>query len=373
MNKLLLLISLLSLVASACSSSEEPMQAVKMPKAAKGPGPAFTFEQLLYENDYNAVPLDDDPAYYVNDLLDSALIGMAYQLPNNRAFAPGVFAVVPPPQEKTWYKASLRALKKSTDMRSPLSARGQVVFSWERAGNNLHYHAYPIKELLEQQNKQIIDKWETVEVWQEVPDDLQQGDVFKAYVWNAEGGILYIDDFMVTAWTAKKRPIDLEAAKTRLLVEQGYEHEVPSNDYTTKYAHRGVYSNMIANLPNYNAYGKTYTTTAQEQQLKAGAVLRIRFSALMQDKIFRNNKVAVMVCSVERGTETIQWESMGINSRLWKDGQQLNKEWKELEWWQTLPADLRPTDVVKIYAWNNLGTIVYIDDLTVEVVEEKTS
>ena len=79
MNKLLLLLSILALGLAACGGEQQEKLEVGMPKIGKRPGAAFTFEQLLYENNYNAVPLDDDPAYYVNDILDSALIGLAYK------------------------------------------------------------------------------------------------------------------------------------------------------------------------------------------------------------------------------------------------------------------------------------------------------
>ncbi|MGH1335714.1 MAG: hypothetical protein ACRBFS_06265 [Aureispira sp.] len=345
----------------------------KAPKELPKPDSALEFGYLLYDDDFNAVPVDEDPTYYTNDVLDSALIGLSYKLTNARAFAPGVFAIVRPDKRPTWYHVSLRALKQSKDMQEPLSARGLVVLSWERAGNMQHYVTYPIKDLLKQQNRQMIDKWETLETWHQVPDDVQEGDLLKIYVWNPEGGTIYVDDFMVTAWSKPTPPVDVTKEKMRLLVDQSYEHEAPSSSITTKYAQRGTYSNVIGNLEGYSAYGQTYETSAEAHQLKGGDALRIRFGALKQDKLQRSDHAALMVCSVERDGASIHWESFGINSRLWEEGQQLIKEWKELEWWQVLPQDLRPTDTLKIYVWNNRGILIYIDDLSVEVVETVTA
>lgn len=372
-NKILLLSCCLCWSWMACSpTGEQNKPNGRAAMAPQKPDPTLAFDYLLYNNDYNAVPVDEDPVYYTNEVLDSALIGMAYKLTNQREYAPGLFAKVGPAAKATWYHLTMRALKLSTDMQDPLSARGRIVFSWERAGQITHYKTYPIKELLEQQNRQIIDKWETVEVWQAVPNGLQDGDVLKVYVWNPEGGTLYVDDFAVTAWTKPTLPVANANKKMRLIVEQSYEHEEPSLSITNKHAQRGSYSNAIGNLADYNAYGKTYTTSLQDQQLTGGDALRIRFAALKQDKFLRSDHVALMVCSVERAGESIYWESWSITSRLWKEGKQLTNEWKQLEWWQVLPEEAQPTDVLKIYVWNNYGTLIYIDDVSVEVVDKTT-
>ncbi len=372
-KKFLLLIGCLCFCLTACDYSYKRNYGPEdiSSKPAEGPGASFKFDYLLYENDYNGVPLDDDPAYYTNEILDSALIGLAYKLTNDRAFAPGVFAIVAPSREKTWYHVSFRALKLSKDMEEPLSARGQVVLSWERSGGMAHYITYSIKELLKRQNRQIIDKWETVELWQEVPKDVKEGDLLKIYVWNPEGGTIYLDDFVVTAWSEQKAPVAEEEVKMRLLVDQGYEHEVPSNSnsISSQYAYRGMYSNVVGNLPDYNAYGKTYLTSLQDAQLQSGSILRIRFAALKQDKIRRSEQVGAMICSVERDGKNLYWQPFGINSRLWEEGEQVIKVWKELEWWQVLPQDLRPTDLLKVYVWNNHGTLIFVDDLSIEVAE----
>lgn len=357
----------------ACSSPDETGRDTKKMAAYQLPLPApnLKFDYLLYDNNYNAVPMDEDPIYYTNEVLDSALVGMAYQLTNERAFAPGLFAVVNPDKSPTWYHLSLKVLKQSTDMVAPLSARGVVVFSWERGGNMAHYFTYPVKDLLKEQNKQMVDKWERIETWQKVPSDVQEGDLLKIYVWNPEGGTIYVDDMTVTAWSQQVPPVDLSNKKMRLLVEQGYEHEAPSGEITNQYAHRGTYSNVVGNLENYNAYGRTYETSLQDAQLEGGDVLHISFAALKQDQLHRSDHAALMVCSVEREGKSIYWQGKGINSRLWENGEQLIKKWKELDWWQVLPEDVRPTDVLKIYAWNTRGVLVFIDDLSVEVVENQ--
>lgn len=357
----------------ACSSPDEAAESTEDKAAYQLPLPApnLKFDYLLYDNKYNAVPVDEDPTYYTNKVLDSALVGLAYQLTNEQAFAPGLFAVVAPDKNPTWYHLSLKVLKESKDMVAPLSARGTVVFSWEREGTMAHYFTYPIKDLLKEQNRHMVDKWETIEVWHQVPSAIQEGDLLKIYVWNPKGGTIYVDDMMVTAWSQQTPPVDLSNKKMRLLVEQGYEHEVPSSDITNQYAHRGTYSNVIGSLENYNPYGKTYETSLQDAQLEGGDVLHISFAALKQDQLHRSDHAALMVCSVERDGKSIYWQGKGINSRLWEHGKQLIKEWKKLEWWQVLPADVRPTDVLKIYAWNTRGVLVFIDDLSVEVVEEK--
>ena len=374
-KKIVLLTSCFCCLLMACntpdveSGNPNGATAKELPK----PEPDLEFAYMLYDNDYNAVPVDQNPIHYTNKVLDSALIGLAYQLTNEVAFAPGLATVVKPDKKATWYHFGMRGLKLSTDMQEPLSGRGFIVFSWERAGNMVHYTTYPINELLEQQNRHMVDKWATIETWHQVPNDIQEGDLLKVYVWNPEGGTIYIDNLVVTAWQKPARWANTQSGAMRLLAEQSYEHEVPSLVFTNKYAHRGTYSNVVGNLEGYNTFGKTYQTTLEEAQLKSGDVLRIRFAALQQDRFYRNEQAALMVCSVERNGATIYWESLGINARLWKDGQQVNQDWKELTWWQQLPDALQSTDVLKVYVWNNYGTLIYVDDLSIEVLSQSKS
>lgn len=371
-KKILLLSSFFCWVWMACTTPSEELGKgnTRTAKTLPKPDPALEFDYLLYDNDYNGVPIDEDPTHYTNKVLDSIQVGLVYQLTNERAFAPGLYATVSPAKSPTWYHLTLRVLKLSKDVRKPLSAKGMIVFSWDRKDSTIHYSTYAINDLLKQQNRQMIDKWETVETWHQVPSDIQEGDLLKIYVWNPEGGTIYIDDLAVTAWSKPAAvPLAISNENTRLLVDYNYEHENPSLTITNKYAHRGVYSNVVGNLTNYSPYGKTYETTLGDQQLEAGDALRIRFAALKQDKLLRSDHVAFIVCSVERNGTNIYWKSMGINTRLWKHGQQLMQEWKVLEWWQVLPKDSRPTDVLKVYVWNNYGTLIYIDDLSIEVVK----
>ncbi|MFK7798595.1 MAG: hypothetical protein AB8E82_14180 [Aureispira sp.] len=372
-KKIVLLTSCFCCLLMACNTPNDEGAGNPNGTAAKGlakPEPDLEFAYMLYDNDYNAVPVDQNPTYYTNKVLDSALIGLAYQLTNEVAFAPGLSTIVKPDKKTTWYHLGMRGLKLSTDMQEPLSGRGFIVFSWERAGNMVHYTTYPINELLEKQNRHMVDKWETIETWHQVPSDVQQGDLLKVYVWNPEGGTIYLDDLIVTAWQKPATWANTPTEAMRLLAEQSYEHEVPSLVFSNKYAYRGTYSNVVGNLEGYNAFGKTYLTTLEEAQLQSNDVLRIRFAALKQDRFYRSEQAAVMVCSVERNGVGIYWESLGINSRLWKQGQQVTQDWKELTWWQPLPDGLQPTDVLKVYAWNDHGTLIYVDDLSIEVLSK---
>jgi hypothetical protein len=337
---------------------------VTFPKAVVQPD-GVRFDYLMYENDYNGVPEDGDPIEYGNEQKQSESSGLYFKLSNKRAFGPGVNAIVQNEKKGTWYHITFVCMKPSKGMNKPAD-KGVLVVSFERGDSMLDYRTFPISELLEQQNKQCVDKWETVSVWYKVPEGLQNKDELKIYPWNPTGGDLYLDDFTVETWTTE--PLAPEGiALSHTVTEQNYETSDLAEQTTKETAARGLYSCLLSNQEGHVQYGKGYTGTLTEAKIQAGDYVKVSFAGLKKHHTRQVAKAANMVISLERNGEQLFWKGLEVDPRLRKGDKQAYEEWVNLEMWQEIPGDAQGSDLLKIYPWNNNWNPIYIDDLQIEV------
>lgn len=337
---------------------------VTFPKAVHAPD-GLRFDYLMYENDYNGVPKDGDPKEYGNEYKRSESSGLYFKLTNERAFGPGVNAVVQNDQQGVWYHIYFTCMKPSKEMNKP-AEKGLVIVSFERADSMLQYNTFPISELLQKENKQCVDKWETLSVWCKVPEGLQKGDRLKIYPWNPAGGDLYLDDFTVETWTTEALA-PKGVALSHVVTEQNYETSDLAGQTTKETAARGLFSCVLSGQEGKAQYGKGYTGTLTEAKIQAGDYVKVAFAGLKKHHIRQIDKSANMVISLERNGEQLFWEGLEIDPRLRKGTGQAYGEWVNLEMWQKIPEDAKGSDVIKIYPWNNSWEPIYVDDLQIEV------
>jgi hypothetical protein len=360
----LLIITSIALLWSCDSDYSAINKNVTFPEAVVQPD-GVRFDYLMYENDYNGVPEDGDPTEYGNEEKQSEASGLYFKLSNKRAFGPGVNAVVQSEKKGGWYYISFACMKPSKEMNKPAD-KGILVVSFERRDSMLDYRTFPISELLEQQNRQCVDKWETVSIWYKVPEGLKNGDELKIYPWNPTGGDLYLDDFIVETWTGEPlAPRDVVLSHT--VTEQNYETSDLAAQTTKETAARGLYSCVLSSQEGKVQYGKGYTGTLAEANIQAGDYVKVSFAGLKKHHVRQATKAANMVISLERNGTQLFWEGLDVDPRLRKETGQVYGEWVNLEMWQKIPADARGSDLLKIYPWNNNWDPIYIDDLQIDV------
>lgn len=364
--KLYFLIIILGGLAKSCTSDLSILdKTVTFPKEVSAPE-GIHFDYLMYENDYNAVPRDAEAKYYEDEYKASETSGMCYKLTNKKAFGPGVNAIINELAEgTTWYQISWDCYKPSKEMLKPAHSKGFVVVSYHRGDSTIKYTTFPIVDLLKQQNKQLVDKWENLMIWTQVPTEVQAGDLLKIYPWNPEGGNLYIDNFRVTVWTnSTAKPEGME--RNHIVMEQNYETSDVAHQTTKKTAARGIMSCVLSGQEGYSQFGKGYVGTLAAAKLKAGDYINVSFYALKKHKVRRYDQAANMVISLNRNGQQILWEGLKVEPRLCEGGKQVSDKWIQLEMWQQVPLDAKPTDELKIYPWNAHQEPIYIDDLRIE-------
>ncbi|WMX15961.1 hypothetical protein [Aureispira sp. CCB-E] len=338
---------------------------VTFPKAVVQPD-GVRFDYLMYDNDYNWVPQNGDPTEYGNEHKQSESSGLYFKLSNKRAFGPGVDATVQGEKEGEWYRISFACMKPSKVIVKPEDVKGILVVSFERGDSVLNYTTYPIQDLLKEQNKQFVDKWETLSVWYEVPKEVQEGDRLKIYPWNPVGGDLYLDDFTVETWTTKALKPE-GVIWSHIVTEQNYETSDLAGQTTKETAARGLFSCVLSSQEGRAQYGKGYSGTLASAKIQPGDYVKVAFAGLKKHHVRQVAKSANMVISLERDGKQLFWEGLAIDPRLKKGDRQAYGKWVNLVMWKQIPEDAKETDVLKIYPWNNNLDPIYIDDLQIEV------
>jgi hypothetical protein len=353
-------------IVSSCGGDTSAVdQNVTFPQEVIAPE-GVTFSYLMFENDYNAVPKDGNPANYTADVRQSETSGMSFALTNKKKFLPGVSAIIKAPKVGEWYKVSFACFKPSDVIKDPKKVKGFAIVSYHRGDSTLHYKTYPIDELLSRQNKQFVDKWQTLSVWHEVPSNIQAGDRLKIYHWNPQGGNIYFDDFIVEVWTTVPT-VPRDVALSHIVFEQNYETTDLKKQTTKETAARGLYSCILSGAPGKTEFGAGYKGTLAEANLEVGDYVKVSFAALKKHKVRRCTNTSNMVISLARDKQQLFWEGLPIDSRIRKGDKQAYGNWVNIEMWKQIPEEAKLTDFLKIYPWNKQVRPIYIDDLKVEV------
>lgn len=351
----------LSFLLWSCGSGASSIDAdganAKEPEQPQG----VQFSYLMYENDFNAVPQDGNPAEYGTKFRPTDGSGMSFELTNARQFAPGVNAQMGVVRKGEWYKISFACFKEAAP--DPANIKGFIVVSISRADSVYHYKAYTFNDLLKEQNKNLIGNWTNLTVWHKAPEELQSGDRLQIYHWNPEGGSVFLDNFTVETWTTELAPAGV--ALSHGLLEQNYETPELASMTTKDLAARGVASCVLSGAGV--QFGAGFTGTLEASQIKPGDYIKVTFSALKKNKTTLYASAANMVFAIERDKKQISWEGMAIEPRIHKDGKQILNEWMSITIWKQIPADAQPSDLLNIYPWNAQPDPVYVDDVRVEV------
>lgn len=368
MNKVSLYfwVTILLLTIWSCESDFSAIDKnVTFPKEIAAPE-GIRFSYLMYENDYNYVPQDGNPENYGRKYKETTTSGMYFKFSKKKQFGPGVNGIIGETKVGTWYHVSFSCFKPSSEILHPSSDKGFVVVSFHRKDSTLSYTTYPIEDLLKKENKQMVDKWERLSFWHDVPDDLQAGDRVKIYPWNPRESVLFLEDFTVETWeTGTATPKGF--AWHHIVTEQNYETSDLAPQTTRETAARGIASCVLSGQQGKAQYGKGYIGSLSDANLQPGDYIKVSFAGLKKHKVRQYTKSASMVLSLDRNGQQLIWDGFPIDSRLWKDGKQTYGEWHRLEFWKQVPENAQPTDILKIYPWNAQPNPIYIDDLLIEV------
>ena len=335
---------------------------------APTPPKGMVFDYLLYDNDFNAVPTDAQPEYYVASVLDSPKVGLVYRLSREQAFAPGLYAQLDLTPEQVYYRIELEVLQYAKDV-MPALQRGFVVVSLTRKDSTIVYQPYSIDEWMATYQRHLVDKWETLTLWHPL-EAAQAGDQLKIYVWNPEGGLLYLNNLKIEVWRPKPR-YDQTHQKSHVLTELSYEGANWGPEQTQEQAYRGIGAALLYNGNGGTAFGRGYQGTLEAANIGAQDVLQIEVVGLKQHGVRQAERAARLVCAMERNGQALDWKGWAIDWRLYRDGAQTYNEWHPLTWWVPLPEGVKPSDVLQVYPWNNTEQRIFLDDLRVTVWKPK--
>jgi len=362
-------IALVGILLGSCENDYSGIDAnVTFPKEKPVPE-GLRFDYLIYENDFNAVPRDGKAVNYTKEHPYSESSGLAFVVSDLRKYGPAMNAVIKTVKPNEWYKISFACYNEIGVGAG--QGKGLLAAVCYRNDSVYNYQQFHVEDLLKEENKQIVGKWEELTVWYELPEALQEGDKIRIYHWNPNGGKFYIDNFVVEAWT--KTP--LKPADVRLshgIYEQNYEAPNLGAQQTKETAYRGIQSCILGRLKGRQEYGIGYKGTLAEANIEAGDYIRVKFVGLKKHKVRRHLVAANMVTSLARGEQQLFWKGFSIDPRLLKDGKQAYGEWCPVEYWQQIPADAQGSDVLKIYPWNPQEAPIYLDDILVEVWKKNT-
>ena len=333
-SKRLVLCSLFFYATVACQSSEESASLpLHYPLEVDTPKAVY-FDALIYENDFDKVPLDGKVEEYSKEHND-AVSGYVFRLDNDRQYSPGLKAVLKEAIPGTWFKIGFDAYKASVDIKGYENTKGVLVVSWHRQDSLIHYHQTAIVDWLKQYNRHMVDHWEHIVQWLPVPGNVQAGDQLKVYIYNAYGGAIYMDNLRVERWyTVSDTGL---CYPEKLLSNKGFNQD--GNSYAT-----------VVNQNN-QQYLNCYETMLGDA-IDAGDKIRLKMTAKKSEKIRFYAQSVQLVVSIERGNKTVLWKGIPVEAKMLKNGNQVLNVWQEVSAILQLPPEAQPGDVLKIYAWN---------------------
>ncbi len=325
------------------------------------PPQGAVFDYLLFENDYDIAPYGENPKDYTTEVLHSGKYSL--MLTSQRVYGPGYEGTIKPMRPKSWLKISGDFFRKAGDA-DPMANQGNIVISYHRGvkDSTVFYINYPIQQLLKAQNKQLVEKWENLALWQEIPANVQPGDKIKIYPWNPNGDAIYIDNLKGEIWTQSPLKAPTNFTRSHLLVEQNYE-DSNTPGYTKETASRGMASVILS--ANNSVFASGYQATLAEAKAATGDFIRVSCKALKHHKVSLSEPAALLVGSIR--DESSFYFSRAIDPRIRTREGQVSQQWVTIEMWFEVPADANANDLLKVYGFNPHPTPIYLDDLQVEV------
>lgn len=147
----------------------------------------------------------------------------------------------------------------------------------------------------------------------------------------------------------------------RPLGKLDFDH-LPADPATGISAEQGFYSRQSFHADSEHPYSPTFTVQLGPAGLRAGTYVRASCQVFSDYGAWGNK----LVMTVERDGQNLAW----YGTRLQNPGCH-NRTWNHLYFDAPLPADVRPTDVLKVYTLNEHGSGCFIDDVEAAAMEEK--
>ena len=96
-----------------------------------------------------------------------------------------------------------------------------------------------------------------------------------------------------------------------------------------------------------------------------GDYIHVSLQALKYHRCINDKSSAKLVFTIRNAQYF--YKSYSIDTRIVDHGNQLENEWKKLDFWFKIPSNISERDKIEIYTYNPNTTPVFIDDLLIDV------
>ncbi|GAA4502924.1 hypothetical protein GCM10023172_26970 [Hymenobacter ginsengisoli] len=138
--------------------------------------------------------------------------------------------------------------------------------------------------------------------------------------------------------------------------------QLPASGATGISAEQGYYSRQSFHADSDHPYSPAFTVPLGAAGLHAGDYVRASCQVFSDHGAWGNK----LIMTVERNGQNLSW----YGTRLQNPGCQ-NRLWNHIYFDAPLPADVQPTDVLKVYTLNEHGSGCFIDDVEAVAMAEQ--
>lgn len=123
-------------------------------------------------------------------------------------------------------------------------------------------------------------------------------------------------------------------------------------------------------------FSPTIVKTAGELNLKSDELLSANCKSIFNVYEISPWNMSMLVLEIDREGKPIQWEGVRIQNKIGTEKSYtdfpcgIGGKWDSIQFTSKVPADIQPTDVIKVFCWNAKGPPVFIDDLTLNVLKK---
>lgn len=329
--------------------SESTSSAIQLPipvDTAKG----LDFDCLIYENDFNQLPADGDVDAYLQSNKD-ALPGFVFRIDNIRQFSPGLQAFVKTPSNQQCFRISMDLYKAADDILGYENTKGTVVVSWHRQDSTISYQQYPVVDWLKQYHRHLVNHWENIVIWSDVPDSIIAGDQLKVYLYNPYGGPLLMDNLKIERWIRKEAQQTL-SSEFKTLLQRDFVKASADREWLQDSSYQNLKSAVVVNQPKAYSFLTIYTQLLSDSTIQGGHEIKVSLVANRAEKIRFYGQSTQLVVSVERNNKAVYWKGQPVEAKMVREGHQVVDAWIDVKGSFVLPDSLQRGDVLKVYLWN---------------------
>ncbi|UOQ73509.1 hypothetical protein [Hymenobacter cellulosilyticus] len=124
----------------------------------------------------------------------------------------------------------------------------------------------------------------------------------------------------------------------------------------------GYYSKQSFRTEASRQYSPALTITVADAKVQPGQWLRASCQ-VYSDYGAWNSK---LILSIERNGQNVQWNGMRLQNNL-----SVNRKWNHVWFDVPVPADVQPSDVIKLLVLNENGSPAFVDDVQIDVFTPK--